>query len=168
MKPKDFVKLYLPYALIAQKKTGINAVAVLAQAALESGWGNAAPGNAFFGVKDTDGKNGNEQLLTTTEYSRRQDLKFPVIISVSMVMLHGNKMFKYTVKDYFRKYETPADCFTDHSNFFLNNPRYKTALLNKSDAIKFANSIAVAGYGTDPNYGSTLVKIINMITPFVK
>ena len=76
----DFVKTYLPFALQTQAKTGIHAYFVLAQAALESGWGKKAPGNMFFGVKDTDGVNGNEQLLTTTEFSKSPNLKFPQII----------------------------------------------------------------------------------------
>ena len=122
MKPKEFVTAYFPFAKETEQKTGIAAIAILAQAALESGWGKAAPGNMFFGVKDTDGINGNEQLLTTTEYSRRNDLKFPEIISITPVLKNGQKYFKYVVKDYFRKYETPEQCFTDHTNFFFKNP----------------------------------------------
>jgi len=107
MKPSEFVNTYLPYARQTEQKTGISAIAILTQAALESGWGKFAPGNMFFGVKDTDGLNGNEQLLTTTEYSRRADLVFPVIISVTPIMRNGIMYFKYRVKDYFRKYENP-------------------------------------------------------------
>ena len=164
MIPKDFIKQYYPFALQSQKDTGMSALAILAQAAVESGWGKAAPGNAFFGVKDTDGINGNEQLEVTTEYSRRADLKFPVILSVTPVVKNGVKMFKYSVKDYFRKYDTPAESFTDHANFFIRNPRYKNALLVKADPIKFITEIAKAGYATDPNYAATLTKIIGMIS----
>lgn len=163
MKPSEFVKAYLPYAKETERKTGISAKAILAQAALESGWGKAAPGNMFFGVKDTDGINGNEQLLTTTEYSRRTDLKFPVIISVTPVIRNGQKWFKYMVKDYFRKYNTPEECFTDHANFFFKNKRYRQALTVKHDPYKFAEAIAAAGYATDPNYAKTLKQIISMI-----
>jgi flagellar protein FlgJ len=87
MKPKDFVNTFLQFAVETERKTGINAYFTLAQAAIESGWGDMAPGNAFFGVKDTDGVNGNEQLLTTTEYSRRMDLKFPVRCSITGMKL---------------------------------------------------------------------------------
>lgn len=163
MLPKDFVKLYLPEAQKAQVDTGISALAILAQAALESGWGKAAPGNMFFGVKDTDGVNGNEQLLTTTEYSRRADLKFPEIISVTPVIRNGQKWFKYKVKDYFRKYNSPAECFTDHGKFFLQNPRYKNALKVKGDANAFIDEIAKAGYATDPNYATLLKSIVKSI-----
>ena len=164
MTPKDFVTAFLPFALETEVKTGISAIAVLAQAALESGWGKAAPGNMFFGVKDTDGVNGNEQLLTTTEYSRRADLKFPVIISVTPVIRNGVKMFKYKVQDYFRRYATPEECFTDHASFFLKNQRYKKALDVRTDAVEFIKAIAEAGYATAPDYAVVLSKVVKTIT----
>ena len=49
MTPKDFIKQYKPFALETERKTGISHLFILAQAALESGWGNSAPGNMFFG-----------------------------------------------------------------------------------------------------------------------
>lgn len=163
MTPKDFVNQFMPYAKQTEGKTGINAIATMAQAALESGWGKAAPGNMFFGVKDTDGINGNEQLLTTTEYSRRPDLKFPVVLKVVPVVRNGQKFFKYTVKDYFRKYNTPEECFTDHCNFILRNPRYAKAVAVKHDAYQFIDAIAAAGYATDPNYATLLKSICKTI-----
>ena len=81
MNPKQFVKAYLPYAKETETKTGISAIAILTQAALESGWGKVAPNNMFFGIKDTDGVNGNEQLITTTEYTRSAKNPMPVAIS---------------------------------------------------------------------------------------
>lgn len=167
MKPKDFVTAYLPQANIAQAETGISAIAILAQAAVESAWGRAAPGNMFFGVKDTDGVNGNEQLLRTTEYSRRSDLKFPEIISVTPVIRSGVKMFKYVIRDYFRKYDSPADCFKDHGNFLLKNKRYSEAIKVKSDPRLFINAVAKAGYATDPNYAKTLNTVIGMIEKLI-
>jgi flagellar protein FlgJ len=164
LKPEDFVGLLYPFAESTQNETGISAIAILAQAALESGWNSSSPGWMFFGVKDTDGINGNEQLLTTTEYSRRADLKFPQIISVTPTVRNGQKYFKYVVKDYFRKYESPEECFTDHANFLIRNPRYSAALEVKEDPIAFINAIAVAGYATDPNYAKTLTSICNRIS----
>lgn len=167
MKPELFVAKFLPDAREVEKETGISAVATLTQGALESGWGEMAPGNMFFGVKDTDGVNGNEQLIITTEYSSRQDLKFPVIISVEPVMRNGRKLFKYKVKDYFRKYNTPADCFRDHAKFFLKNPRYATAVKVGHDYNKFFDEIAKAGYATDPNYAATLKAVSKSIVKFI-
>lgn len=166
MDPKDFVTIYLPYAKETEQKTGISAIAILAQAAVESGWGKAAPGNAFFGVKAINAAPANEQLLITTEYSRRADLKFPVILSVTPVVMNGVKMFKYIVKDYFRKYDTPEESFTDHASYFLNNERYAAALTVKTDPLKFIDAIAKAGYATDPNYAHTLESMVKTIEQY--
>lgn len=167
MKPKDFVNSFKKDAKSSEKKTGIPAISILAQAAVESAWGSVAPGFMFFGVKDTDGINGNEQLLTTTEYSRRSDLKFPVIISVKPVLRKGEKWFKYSVKDYFRKYKNAEESFTHHCNFLLSNPRYKKALSVKADPYKFVEELAAAGYATDPNYAQTLKAVMKMIEPLM-
>jgi len=163
MTPKLFVQTYYPHAMEVQKRTGISAVAILTQAALESAWGRVAPGFMFFGVKDTDGINGNEQLLTTTEYSSRANLKFPVILSITPVLRNGRKMFKYKVKDYFRKYKTPEECFNDHAQFFFKNKRYSEALKFKGESNRFFEEIAKAGYATDPNYASTLKTVSKTI-----
>ncbi len=163
LSPLDFVKMLYPFAKETQDKTGISAIAILAQAALESGWNKSSPGWMYFGVKDTDGLNGNEQLLTTTEYSRRADLKFPVIISVTPTIRNGQKYFKYVVKDYFRKYVSPEECFTDHANFFLRNPRYTRALEVRDNPYLFFNEIAILGYATDPNYATLLSSIAKTI-----
>jgi flagellum-specific peptidoglycan hydrolase FlgJ len=168
MNSKDFTRTYIPFARATQTKTGISAIAILAQAALESGWGEHAPGNMFFGVKDTDGVNGNEQLVVTTEYLRTANAKFPEIISIAPVVLNGQKYFKYVVKDYFRKYDSPEESFTDHASFFLKNGIYGEALKVKSDPYAFIDAIAKAGYATDPNYAAVLKDIAKGIENIIK
>jgi flagellum-specific peptidoglycan hydrolase FlgJ len=163
MTPKEFVGKYKGFAQETENKTGISKVAILAQAAVESAWGKVAPGNMFFGVKDTDGVNGNEQLLTTTEYSLRPNVKFKNLISCVPVIRKGVKMFKYTIKSYFRKYTTPEESFTDHAKFLLTNPRYATALSVKNDAYKFIDELAKAGYATGPNYAELLKDVCKTI-----
>jgi flagellum-specific peptidoglycan hydrolase FlgJ len=167
MKPQEFVQQFLPFAKQTQEKTGIPAVAILAQAALESGWGKAAPGNMFFGVKDVDGINGNEQLIITTEYSKRADLKFPEIISITPVIRNGQKYFKYKVKDFFRKYETPEESFTDHANFFIKNKRYAKAMQVCHDCNLFISAIAEAGYATAPDYAKQLGAVVKTINKHI-
>ncbi len=160
---KKFVQDLRPFAIQTQNKTGIHADFILAQAALESGWGKSAPGNMFFGVKDTDGINGNEQLLTTTEFSRNPNLKFPVILSVTKEVRKGVEWFRYRIRDYFRKYKTPEESFTDHAKFFERNRRYRAALSVKHDPFLFAEAIAKAGYATDPDYTRKLHSVIREI-----
>jgi len=168
MTPKEFIKQYKPFALETERKTGISHLFILAQAALESGWGNRAPGNMFFGVKaDKDTPADKRQLITTTEILGSPNLKhlFPLVISVKML---PSGKYKYTVKDWFRKYDTPEECFTDHAQFFFKNKRYAKALLVKTDPYKFAEEVAKAGYATGLNYASSLKKLIKMIESYEK
>ena len=60
---------------------------------------------------------------------------------------------KYKVKDWFRKYATPEECFTDHTKFFFRYSRYKAALDVRGDHVAFIKAIATAGYATDPREG---------------
>lgn len=168
MKKDDYVRKFGPGAIASEKQTGFSALATLAQGALESSWGDIAPGNMLFGVKDTDGVNGNEQLLTTTEYSRYANAKFPNIISVTPVIRNGQKWYKYKIKDYFRKFDTVEECFTNHVQFFLKNKRYSKAIAVRKDAYKFIDQISKAGYATDPNYASLLKSIAKSIEPILK
>lgn len=167
MTKQDYVNKFYPGAKKSQDKTGFSALATLAQGALESGWGDVAPGNMLFGVKDTDGINGNEQLLTTTEYSRNANAKFPRIISVTPVIRKGQKYYKYKIKDYFRKFDTIEECFTDHIQFFLRNRRYSEAVKVRQDPYKFIEAIAKAGYATDPNYALLLKNIAHSIEQLI-
>ena len=74
-----------------------------------------------------------------------------------------NGKYKYEVKDWFRKYDTPEECFTDHAEFFFRNKRYAKALLVKADPYKFAEEVAKAGYATAPNYAKILKDVIQTI-----
>ena len=163
MTPKEFIKQYKLFALETEHKTGISHLFTLAQAALESGWGNSAPGNMFFGVKaGKDTPAIKKQLITTTEILSSPNLKhlFPLVVSVKML---PSGKYKYTVKDWFRKYDTPEECFTDHAQFFFKNKRYAKALLVRSDPYKFAEEVAQAGYATAPNYANKLKGVIKTI-----
>ena len=51
MTKKEFIQTYKPFALESERKTGISHLFTLAQAALESSWGERGVGNNFFGIK---------------------------------------------------------------------------------------------------------------------
>ncbi|MFJ1411689.1 glycoside hydrolase family 73 protein [Capnocytophaga canimorsus] len=162
---KTFVEKYKEFALATEQKTGIKAVFTLAQAGLESGWGKSAPGNMFFGVKATKSTpKDKRQLLRTTEVLSSPNVAFPEIISVSPL---PSGKYRYVVKDWFVRYDSPEESFTDHANFFLRNKRYAKALAVKHDPYKFAEEIAKAGYATAPNYAESLKKTIQVIEKYV-
>ena len=86
--------------------------------------------------------------------------QFPKIISISK---RTDGKWLYRVQDWFRKYDTPEECFTDHAEFFFKNKRYAKALLVKADPYKFAEEVAKAGYATAPNYAKILKDVIQTI-----
>lgn len=159
MTPELYVKTYYPEAKKVEQGTGFHFLILLTQGALESDWGRNAPGYNFFGIKDTDGINGNEQLLTTTEYLSNTKAHFPVIISIAKI----GKRFKYKVKDWFRKYDSAEDSFENYVRFILANPRYKSAIAFKQNPERFFEEIAKAGYATAPDYAKSLKDVMKSV-----
>ena len=159
MTPKEFIKQYKPFALESEKKTGISYLFTLAQAALESGWGERT-----FGIKARpETPADKKQLLCTTEVLSSANAVFPKIFSIKK---RADGKYTYSVLDWFRKYETQEECFTDHAQFFFINKRYAKALLVRSDPYKFAEEVAKAGYATAPNYADSLKKLIKTIESY--
>ena len=160
MKPEEFVKQYYPFAKELEKESGVPAVFIVAQAAHESGWGEKAVGNNFFGIKAKKSTPIEQrQLIVTTEYSTSPNLKFPEIIAI----VPQGKKFKYTVRDWFMKYETPKDSFRDHIRFLLEKKRYAHCMECRHDLGLFAETVARAGYATDPNYETVLKAMIKSV-----
>lgn len=161
LSPKVFVNTYLPFAKETEIKSGIDAMFTLAQAALESEWANKAPRNMFFGVKATkDTPLSKRQLLATREVLNHDKGVFPEIISKTK---RSDGKWEYRVKDWFRAYDSPEECFSDHADFFFKNKRYAKALEVRYNPYLFAEEIAKAGYATDPNYATILKNVIRTI-----
>ena len=159
-----FKEKYLPYAMESERKTGISAIFILAQAALETGWGKYAPGNMFFGIKASATTPAEKrQLLRTQEVLSAvpQIEDFPEIISVRKA---ANGQYYCQVRDWFRKYNSPEESFTDHALLLSQHPRYQKAMRYKSDPYRFAEEIASAGYATDPQYAHKLKIIIDQLS----
>jgi flagellar protein FlgJ len=143
---KDFVSTLWPYAQAASQATGIPAHFMMAQAALESGWGkneirraDGSPSFNVFGIKAGRNWSGPVAETVTTEY------------------VNGVAQ-KSTEK--FRAYSSYAEGFRDYANLLLNNPRY-AAVLEQQDAAGFARGLQQAGYATDPMYADKLMRILN-------
>lgn len=160
MTPELFIKTYINDAKDEESKSGFSYLISLTQAALESSWGSKALGNNFFGIKWKVGDKQDKQLITTTEILSNPNVIFPQIISVTK---QSNGKYKYIVKDWFRKYNTAEEGFSDHIQFFKENPRYSKALLVKDNPNKFFEEIVKAGYATDPNYANNLKAVMKSI-----
>jgi flagellum-specific peptidoglycan hydrolase FlgJ len=132
-----FIDTLAPMAIMDMLRTGVLASITIAQAALESGWGAAAPGNNLFGIKGTG------QEFTTQEYE------------------NGHFV---TVTDGFRVYDSWEGSVIDHGDFLVQNGRYDQAgffdRCTEKDYIGAAQSLQNAGYATDPKYAAKLVGII--------
>lgn len=131
----DFYSTYLPHAQEASQRTGIDPRLILAQAALESGWGQHAPGNNMFGIKSHGQAGGN--TLATTEYGPNG---------------------AYPTADSFRAYDNPGASFGGYADFMLANPRYK-GMMGAQGLEAQAAALGKSGYATDPNYGANVLKI---------
>ena len=144
----DFVQPLVPHAQRNARKLGTSPQAILAIAALETGWGRSMikdeQGNDshnLFGIKATPADNRFARTLTT-EY-----------IEGSPQKLHAN----------FKTYESPADAVDGFANFILSNSRYSRALEQASDPEQFLQELQVAGYATDPKYAEKAVAIMRRI-----
>ena len=159
-----FIEKYYPFAYSSWVKTGFPISSLLAQSAIETGDGKTVIGNMMFGVKDTDGLNGNEQLLITHEQSTRGDLKFQYLLKKVQI----GRIWNYTIKAYFRKYNSPEESFSDHASFIMSNKRYSKALTRKEEPTYFSQEIARAGYATGVNYEKIFISVTLEIYNYLK
>ena len=146
---REFVNRLWPQAHEASRATGIPAHFMIAQAALETGWGKSelrfADGSTtynLFGIKAGRSWNGAVAEATTTEYV--------------------NGVAQKTVER-FRAYSSYAEAFRDYASLLASNPRY-AGVLNQQDAAGFAKGLQRAGYATDPMYADKLTRIIGGAT----
>lgn len=140
-----FTAKLAPYAEQASRATGIPAQFLLAQAALETGWGRSEPRSAdgrpsynVFGIKAGRNWSGSTVDAMTTEY-------------VDGAPQRGAERF--------RAYGSYAEAFQDYANLLKSKPRY-AGLLGSQDAVAFARGLQQSGYATDPAYGAKLGRII--------
>lgn len=143
---QNFVSQHREAAQSAAQATGIPADFILAQAALESGWGRreirAADGSNshnVFGIKAGSNWRGKTTEVTTTEYIGGQPRK---------------------VKQSFRAYDSYAEAYTDYAKLLKDNPRYSKVIEQGGSAHGFAANLQRAGYATDPAYASKLSRVI--------
>lgn len=132
---QQFVNSVWPFAVNASRKTGVDPGVIVAQSALETGWGRSTPNNNYFGIK---GKGGTFQ---TQEF-----------VNGKMV----------TVDQNFAGYQTPQDSFDAWANLMSKSSRYKN-VIGAQDPNQQIAALGKSGYATDPNYGDKLAMIFGKI-----
>ncbi|MDT8383118.1 MAG: flagellar assembly peptidoglycan hydrolase FlgJ [Gammaproteobacteria bacterium] len=143
--PQAFVEHLWPLARAAAEKLGVAPEVILAQAALETGWGkkvnrdrSGASSHNLFNIKADARWSGETASVSTLEY--RDGIA---------VRERAN----------FRAYESFAESFADYVNFMQQSPRYQAALEVAADAEAFTQQLSQAGYATDPHYANKIMRI---------
>jgi len=151
-------------SLMEQTKFHIPASIILAQSALETGWGSKVVNNNYFGIKD---KSQFSTPIITTEYFNAKEIKRNKrkIISKQIVIKKGKKLYKCKVKDRFKNYGSAWESFREHSLFLSTNIRYAPLFTKGKNYKEWANMIGSTkyggvGYATSPVYGEQLKSII--------
>ncbi|MBN4073761.1 flagellar assembly peptidoglycan hydrolase FlgJ [bacterium AH-315-E07] len=142
----QFIRDLLPSINNAAASLGVQRDAILAQAVLETGWGQSIihdkegrSSHNLFGIKADEQWQGERVTAKTFEF------------------IDGSLRPRY---EDFRAYESYDESIKDYVDFLSANPRYQDALNHGGDAATYADKIQYAGYATDPNYADKVKNII--------
>jgi flagellar protein FlgJ len=145
--PAQFVSSLMPVARQIAGETGVSPRLLVAQAALETGWGRhmiegdgGQPSHNLFGIKADHRWQGDSVNIATTEYRE------------------GIPMSERAA---FRAYPDYQSSFRDYVDFLESNPRYRAALESADNPDQFAEQLQKAGYATDPDYAAKIRRIMN-------
>jgi flagellar protein FlgJ len=157
--PREFVEAILPAAQTAARKLGVDPRVLVAQAALETGWGNSVPAHPdgrpshnLFGIKAGSTWRGARVIQATLE-------------NVGGVMQRQ--------RENFRAYASERESFDDYAQLISESPRYAGALNRAFDAQNYVNEVATAGDATDPDYAQKWLAVyssaqMNAVFPSLK
>lgn len=140
-KSQNFIESVAQGAINGWTKYGVLPSVTVAQAILESGWGQSAlstQAHNLFGIKGS--YNGQYVTMQTREVYNGQS---------------------YYIYDNFRKYANNSESVEDHGNFLYSNSRYANLLGDQSYA-SVARKLQADGYATDPSYASSLIKLVEI------
>ncbi|RUL76128.1 flagellar assembly peptidoglycan hydrolase FlgJ [Dyella choica] len=144
---ESFVRELAPQASIVAKELGLSLRTVLAQAALETHWGQHMPTHSdgsssfnLFGIKAGGGWDGARVNVPTVEYE-------------------GGIAVRKQAQ--FRSYPSTADSLADYAELVGKDPRYAGALGRGDDVLGYARALVAGGYATDPEYAGKVAAIAN-------
>ena len=141
----DFVDSVWPYAVRAGKQLGVAPEVLVAQSALETGWGknlrsrdDGSNSFSLFGIKADNSWHGDKVSVATLEF-------------------RNGTMQRERAQ--FRAYGSVGEAFADYVNFINSNPRYQQALERSYDPQAWASELQQAGYATDPDYADKIERV---------
>jgi len=144
--PSDFISSMWQFAKRAAEKINLDPAVMVAQAALETGWGKhiisqptGSSSNNLFNIKADKSWQGESVNKSTIEFE-------------DGVAVKKNAAF--------RAYESIEDSFNDFTKFLSSGARYQDTLTKSSDPEQFLHSLQKAGYATDPNYAEKIIGIL--------
>ncbi|MDO9161301.1 MAG: flagellar assembly peptidoglycan hydrolase FlgJ [Methylococcaceae bacterium] len=142
---EQFVRQLQPYAEQAAKELGVEPKAILAQAALESGWGKSL-------IKTRDG----ESSFNVFNIKADKSWQGPQAKVSTLEFDHG---VAQKVNAGFRTYGSFKESFNDYVDFIKSNPRYQQALKQAGNTQRYMHELQQAGYATDPRYAEKVMSI---------
>ncbi len=144
--PDAFVEKLLPIAKSIAHELGIDPRVMVAQSALETGWGqkmitgtDGKPSYNLFGIKAGDSWQGDS-------------------VSVSTLEFRGGAMQRERAD--FRAYGSFEESFRDYVDLLRSQPRYAPALQHAANADAFGQHLQDAGYATDPQYADKISRVL--------
>ena len=148
----DFVATMLPMAEQAAKRIGVDPRYLVAQAALETGWGKSvmrqqdgSSSHNLFGIKAGSSWKGDQARAITSEF-------------------RNGEMVKETAA--FRSYDSYQDSFHDLVTLLQSNNRYQEVLKSADKPEQFVRELQKAGYATDPDYASKISQIAKQMKSY--
>jgi len=145
--PAEFANKVMPSIRRAAAALGVNPSGLLAQAALETGWGQRMPRTAdgspslnLFGIKAGEEWSGARATADTVEFN------------------NGVAVPRRTA---FRAYGSIEESVNDFASLLKNSPRYRDAIAAGGDTRAYIESMGKSGYATDPEYANKLNQTLN-------
>lgn len=143
----EFVNSLMPAAKKVAGELGLDPKALVAQAAVETGWGqhmiHAGTGentHNLFGIKADRDWQGNKQVVETLEYEQGIPQK---------------------QKAAFRAYDNFDSAMQDYVQFIKESPRYRDAVEQSANPESYFKQLQLAGYATDPAYADKVLSVLN-------
>lgn len=144
---ENFVMLLKPHAEKAAAELQINPDVLIAQVALETGWGKHV-------IHDKQGAN-SFNLFNIKAGGQWQGDK------VNVNTLEFRDGIAANEKADFRKYSDYSESFSDYVRLMKNSPRYQQALDAGNNSSAYAEALQSAGYATDPQYAKKIKQLLN-------